>query len=125
MNIHENMITFVLLGPWDPNNPFRTEMLWNSPQVLTNMVGDCPESEPCLNTFINNCTFTIDLGEPVSGNMSVMTIGSFHVFTEIVTLTCLLHVKFRFFKNLFAAVLHKQCIPLQKTDMRSSYFLRI
>ena len=33
-----------------------------------------------LNSFIKNYTFTIDLGDTVSGNMSVMTMGIFHVF---------------------------------------------
>ena len=48
------------------------------------------------NAWINNCTLTIDLGELVFGNMSVMTVGSFHVFTDIVTLTCVLQVKLHF-----------------------------
>ena len=61
-----------------------------------------------LNTLIKNFTSIVDLGETVWGNMSVMTMGSFHVFTKIVTLTCVLQVKLNFFKKThFADSLYK------------------
>ena len=40
-----------------------------------------------LTMLINNFTFTIELGETVSGNVSM---GSPHVFTQISILTCVL-----------------------------------
>ena len=61
-----------------------------------------------LNTLIENVTSIVDLWETVWGNMSVMTMGSFHVFTKIVTLTCVLQVKLHFFeKTHFADSLYK------------------
>ena len=48
------------------------------------------------------------LWETAWGKMSVMTVGSFHVFTKIVTLTCVLQVKLHFFeKTHFADSLYK------------------
>ena len=78
-------IDLIDFDAWDPNNPFRVEFSSNLLQELMQMVKHCQKNEPCtlnilnLTTFIKNFTFIVDLGEPVWGNMSVMTVGSFHV----------------------------------------------
>ena len=61
-----------------------------------------------FNTLVKNLTYIVILVETVWGKMSVMTVGSFHVFTKIVTLTCVLQVKLHFFeKTHFADSLYK------------------
>ena len=49
------------------------------------------------NTFGKHLTFIMGLGEIIWGKTFVMTVGSFQVFMEIVTLTCVLHVKVNIF----------------------------
>ena len=46
-----------------------------------------------INTFAKHSTFSTGLQETLWGKMSVMTMGSFHIFTKIVSLTCFLQVK--------------------------------
>ena len=63
------------------------------------------------------------LGETAWGKMSVMTMGSFHVFIQIATLTCVFQVKLMFFQIYnFAVSLYKPFILLKETYMRSFFF---
>ena len=76
-----------------------------------------------LKTFVKNCTFIVDLIETVWGNMSVMTVGTFHVFTKMLTSTCVLQVNPDFLKSTqFAVSHHEQFIPLWETHMRRLLF---
>ena len=46
-----------------------------------------------FNTLVKNARFIMVLWETGWGKMTVMTVGSFHVFNKIVTLTRVLQVK--------------------------------
>jgi hypothetical protein len=46
-----------------------------------------------FNTSVKNSSSSMGLWETAWGKMFVLTVGSFHVFTEIMTLICKLQVK--------------------------------
>ena len=50
-----------------------------------------------FNTFVKSGRFIMVLWETGWGKMTVMTVGSFHVFIKIVTLTRVLQVKVHVF----------------------------
>ena len=89
----------------DPGHPDQLRIALSSilPQKLTQIVEHCPKTEPQsfgktdFNTFVKSETFIMGLQETAWGKMTEMTVGSFHVFTEIVTLTSVLHVKAHIF----------------------------
>ena len=54
-----------------------------------------------LNTSVKNSSFSMGLEETACGKMCVLTVGSFHVFTELVTSICNLHVNVQIFRKIF------------------------
>ena len=46
-----------------------------------------------INTSADTSTFIRGLGETVWGKISVMTVGSFHLFIKVMTSTCVLQIK--------------------------------
>ena len=89
----------------DPDHPdqLRIDLSSNSPQKLIQIVEYCPKTEPQtfgktdFNTFVKSQTFIMGLEETAWGKMTVMTVGSFHVFAKVCTLTCVLQIKIQVF----------------------------
>ena len=58
-----------------------------------------------IDSSIKNLSFVMVLWETAWGKMCVLTVGSCHVFTEILTLTCVLHVKIHVCPEILICVL--------------------
>ena len=78
-------------SPWDHFNPVRIGNSLKLQQKLRKFIEYCPGNEPQtfgkmdFKTFVKNLTFLMGLGGTVQGKMSVMTMGSFHVFIKRMT----------------------------------------
>ena len=91
----------------DPDHPDQLQIDLSSilPQKLIQIVEYCRKAEPQtfgktdFNTFVKSQTFIMGLEETAGGKMTVMTVGSFHVFIKRVTLICNLQVKVYVFQK--------------------------
>ena len=70
-----------------------------------------------FNTFVKNARFIMVLWETGWGKMTVMTVGSFHVFIKIVTLTRALQGKFHVFPKTLIFMFSVQIIYLSLEDV--------
>ena len=85
----------------DPDHPdqLRIDLSSILPQKLVQIVEYCRNAEAHtfgktdFNIFVKSQTFIMGLEETAWGKMTVMTVGSFHIFVIIVTLICFLQVK--------------------------------
>ena len=110
----------------DPDHPdqLRIDLSSILPQKLIQIVEYCRKTEPQtfgktdFNTFVKSQTFIMGLEEAAWGKMTVMTVGSFHVFAHIVTLTSVLRVKVHVFqKHQFPFSQFKPFISVWRTDL--------
>ena len=87
------------LDLWDRFNLVRIEFPSNLPQELRRIIGYCAGNESqtfwkfTFNALVPNCTFIWVLWETAWGKMFILTVGAFHVFTDIVTSIWFLQVK--------------------------------
>ena len=116
------------LVPGDHANLVRIELSLNLPQELCKIIEYCPKTEPQtfgqidFNTFSTNQTLIMRLGETDWGKMSVMTVGTFQVFEENITLTCVLQVEPHvFLRTWIFFPLSKQFLSLWRTDMQGVF----
>ena len=90
---------FWIFGFRERANLVRIEFSSKLPQELRQIVEYRPQTEPqtfgkmCFNTFVKNWTSIGVLRETAWGKMTVMTVGSFQMFINNVTLTGVLQVR--------------------------------
>jgi hypothetical protein len=131
-NIIINLWFFKFLCSRERANLVRIELASKLPQELYQIIQYRPQTESQtfgkirFNTFVKNWTSIGVLRETGWRKMSVMTVGSFHVFIKKVTLTCNLQVKLHVSlqKCIFIFSVQTIYFPL-RADMWGVYMFRI
>ena len=123
---------FEFLGPRDHANLVRIELSSKLPQELRQIIEYCLKLEPqtfekiTFNTFVKNWTSIGVSSQTGWGKVTVMTVGSFHVFIKRVTLICNLQVKVHVFLKTSISIFSLWTIySLWRTDIWGVYFFRI
>ena len=104
------------------SNLVRIELSSNLPQELRQIVEYCLGNESQtfgkmdFNTCVKNWTFIMGLWETGWGKMSAMTVGSFHVFIEFMTLTRVLKVRVHVFPKTLIFTVSVQAIYFSLGD---------
>ena len=113
-----------VLGPWDPNNTFRTELSSDLPQELSKIAEYCPTNEPCIfgNIEFEHFHQQLNFYNWFRGNRlrqhvrnDCGIIPCFHIFE---TFTFIWRVKLHLFKNKCTF----QFLFIHNLDMRSLLF---